>query len=205
MTTLHNFNGPDGAEPFAGVVQHTSGTFYGTTDLGGTGDMGTVFSLSMGLSPFVELLSTSGKVGASVIILGDGLTGSTNVSFGGTSSSFKILSDTEITATVPSGALTGSVTVTAPSGTLTSSRQFLVTPQIKNFNPPSGPVGTVVTITGVSLTHASSVKFGSKSASFTVNSDTQITATVPAGAKTGKITVITPGGKATSATSFTVT
>ena len=204
LTTLHSFNGPDGAEPFAGVVQHTDGTFYGMTDLGGTNDMGTVFSLSVGLGPFAELLTTSGKVGASVVILGGGLTGTSNVSFSGTSASFKVVSDTEITATVPAGAFTGFVTVTTPSAPLTSSKKFLVIPQFISFSPPSGPVGTVVTITGVSLAQTTSVKIGSKPMTFKVNSDTQITATVPAGASSGKITVTTPGGKATSATSFTV-
>jgi hypothetical protein len=49
-------------------------------------------------------------------------------------------------------------------------------------------VGTSVTITGVSLTQATRVAFGAvAAAAFTVNSDTQITATVPTGAKTGKI------------------
>jgi hypothetical protein len=49
------------------------------------------------------------------------------------------------------------------------------------------------------------VKFGGKAATtFTVNSDTQVTATVPTGAVTGKITITTPGGTATSSTSFTV-
>jgi hypothetical protein len=48
------------------------------------------------------------------------------------------------------------------------------------------------------------VKFNNVTASFVVNSATQITATVPTGATTGKITVTTPGGTATSATNFTV-
>jgi hypothetical protein len=49
------------------------------------------------------------------------------------------------------------------------------------------------------------VAFGSKSASFVVNSDTQVRATVPTGAVTSKITITTPGGKAASKTAFTVT
>ncbi len=61
-----------------------------------------------------------------------------------------------------------------------------------------------MTITGVSLTQATAVTIGGKAASFTVNSDTQVTATVPAGAKTGKITITTPGGIATSPTAFSV-
>jgi hypothetical protein len=60
-------------------------------------------------------------------------------------------------------------------------------------------------ITGTSLQQASAVKFGGKAATaFTVNSDTQVTATVPSGAVTGKIAITTPGGTATSSTSFTV-
>jgi uncharacterized protein (TIGR03437 family) len=63
-----------------------------------------------------------------------------------------------------------------------------------------------VVITGESFTRATSVTFGGvKATSFTVNSDEQITATVPSGAKTGKIDVNTPGGTAVSAGTFTVT
>jgi hypothetical protein len=48
------------------------------------------------------------------------------------------------------------------------------------------------------------VKFNGTTAVFTVNSATQITATVPAGATTGPITVTNPLGTATSATNFTL-
>jgi len=92
------------------------------------------------------------------------------------------------------------------TGTLTSNVKFRVTPAIKTFTPTSGPVGTSVTITGTSFTGASKVTFGGiASTSFTVNSDTQVTAVVPTGAVTGKIAITTPGGTASSATSFTVT
>jgi hypothetical protein len=67
-------------------------------------------------------------------------------------------------------------------------------------------VGTLVTITGVSLTQTTRVTFGGVAAtSFTVNSDTQVTATVPTGAKTGKIAVTTSGGTAIGTGTFTVT
>jgi len=63
----------------------------------------------------------------------------------------------------------------------------------------------VVVITGQSLTGATKVKFnGVAATSFTVNSNTQVTATVPTGATTGKIKVTTAGGTATSSTNFTV-
>jgi hypothetical protein len=48
------------------------------------------------------------------------------------------------------------------------------------------------------------VTFGSKKATFVVNSDTVVTATVPTGAVTSKITITTPGGKAVTKTAFTV-
>ena len=66
---------------------------------------------------------------------------------------------------------------------------FRATPQITIFTPPSGPVGTtVVTIVGVSLTQTTKVTSGGvKATTFIVDSDTQVTATVPTGAKTGKI------------------
>jgi hypothetical protein len=145
------------------------------------------------------------KVGVSIGIFGQGFTGTTGVSFGGTPATFAVSSDTYLTAKVPAGALTGSVIVATPGGNLTSSQTFRVTPQIKSFSPSSGPVGTSVVITGVSLSQTSSVKFGTKSAIFTANNDTQVTATVPTGAVTSKIIITTLGGKATSTTSFTVT
>ena len=159
----------------------------------------------MGLGPFVETLPTSGKVGAAVKILGNNLKGSTSVTFNGKAATFKV-SSTEITTTVPSGATTGKVKVTTPKGMLTSNVKFRVTPTISSFSPASGPVGTSVVITGESFTGATSVTFGGvKATSFTVDSHTQITATVPTGAKTGKIGVATPGGTATSTGTFTVT
>jgi hypothetical protein len=63
-----------------------------------------------------------------------------------------------------------------------------------------------VTITGTSFTGTKKVTFGGvKATSFTVDSDTQVTATVPTGAKTGHIAITTPGGTAVSKNIFTVT
>ncbi len=127
LTSLHSFDLTDGSYPY-GLAQATNGTFYGITSEGGADGYGTVFSLATGLAPFVESLPTSGKVGAKVLILGTDLTGATEVSFNGTAATFTVVSATEIAATVPSGATTGSVLVTTPSGTLKSNVVFRVRP-----------------------------------------------------------------------------
>ena len=43
--------------------------------------IGTVFSLSVDLGPFVETLPAAGKAGATIKILGSNLTGATSVTF----------------------------------------------------------------------------------------------------------------------------
>jgi uncharacterized repeat protein (TIGR03803 family) len=132
LTTLYSFCSQsgctDGEYPAAGLVQDTNGNLYGTTADGGANGYGTVFSLSVGLGPFVEPQNTSGKVGAAVKILGTSLAGATSVTFNGTPASFTVSSSTFITATVPSGATTGTVEVVTPSGTLSSNVPFRVTP-----------------------------------------------------------------------------
>src|SRR6266404_315881 len=132
-----SFDHLDGANPF-GLMQHTDGKFYGTTSQGGTSincdsfdsiGCGTVFSLDLGLGPFVTFVVTSGKVGSVIQILGTDLTGTTAVSFNGVpASSFKVVRGTFIKATLPAGATTGPVTVTTPTGTLTSNVNFTVSP-----------------------------------------------------------------------------
>src|SRR5215471_18084433 len=89
---------------------------------------GTAFRLSTGLAPFVETVPASGKVGTTIVILGTNLTGATAVTFKGTAAAFTVVSGTEITATVPTGATSGTVTVTTPSGTLNSNVVFRVRP-----------------------------------------------------------------------------
>jgi uncharacterized repeat protein (TIGR03803 family) len=132
LTTLHAFCSQpacaDGYAPEASLMQATNGTFYGTTYTGGSNDAGTIFSLNMGLRPFIETEPTSGKVGGALVILGNNLTSATGVSFNGTAAAFTVISSTEITATVPAGATTGTVGVVTPAGTLDSNVKFRVIP-----------------------------------------------------------------------------
>ncbi len=135
LTTLHNFDGADGSGPNGGgaLMQGTDGTLYGTMQDGGPGwptcspsCVGTVFSLDMGIRPFVETLPTSGKVKAKIKILGTDLTGATSVTFNGTAAVFTVASNSEITTTVPTGATSGVVKVVTPGGTLVSNTVFQV-------------------------------------------------------------------------------
>jgi uncharacterized repeat protein (TIGR03803 family) len=132
LTTLYDFCSQggskctDGLEPLAGLVQDTNGMFYGTAGGGANGD-GIIYSLSVGLGPFVETEPTYGKVGAAIKILGTDLSSVTNVRFNGIESKFTIISSSEITATVPKGATTGPVRVITPTGKLQSSVPFRVT------------------------------------------------------------------------------
>ena len=131
LTNLHSFCGqsrcPDGVNPTAGLLQTTSGDFYGTASGGGTGS-GTIFSLSVGLGPFVETQRTSGTVGEVVEILGTDLAGATSVSFNGTVAVFDVVSSSLIATKVPAGASTGKVEVVTPRGTLSSNVPFRVVP-----------------------------------------------------------------------------
>lgn len=128
LTILRHFAGTDGAYPYGGLVQATDGNLYGTTSAGGTNGQGTVFSVSVGLGPFVKTLPTSARAGAAIKILGTNPTGATKVSFHGTAATFTVVSPSEISTNVPIDATTGYVRVTTPGGALCSNVVFRVTP-----------------------------------------------------------------------------
>jgi uncharacterized repeat protein (TIGR03803 family) len=121
-----------GVFPFVSMFQNTNGILYGDTAGGGTASLcrgcGVAYSLNAGLHPFVALLTTSGRAGKVIQILGNGLTGTTSVKFGTGSASFTVVSDTFMTAVVPATGTTGAVTVTTPSGFRVSSKTFRVLP-----------------------------------------------------------------------------
>ncbi|MEI8115037.1 MAG: IPT/TIG domain-containing protein [Bacteroidia bacterium] len=74
-----------------------------------------------------------------------------------------------------------------------SSASISNTPMLSSFAPTSGLTGTVVTITGSGFTGASNVRFGGINAtSFTVNSATEIVATLASTSVTGSVSVTLP-------------
>jgi hypothetical protein len=112
-------------------MQATNGHFYGGAASWFQDNVfqqgGDIFRLSDGLKSFVEMLPTSGPVGAEVRITGVDLTGATSVSFNGiVVPNFTVASRHLITTTVPAGATSGIVRVVTPGGTLESNVPFIV-------------------------------------------------------------------------------
>lgn len=128
FSVVNNFDSVHGALPTTPLIQNTNGKFYGDTYIGGTANEGTFFSLDVGLKPFAGLVPPAGRVAKVIGILGQGLTGTTSVSFNGVAAKFVVRSSTCLTATVPKGATSGFVTVVTPARTLKSNQKFVVVP-----------------------------------------------------------------------------
>ena len=151
---------------------------------------------------------TQGGPGTSVTVTGSNLSNVIGVSFDGVpATNFGGGQGTSVHCVVPSGATTGPITVdTAVHGSATSSRPFTVMagmPSITGFFPPSGRRGTLVVFTGLNLTGITAVLFNGKTAQFTPGNG-EVTATVPVGATTGRVTIKTTHGNATTAQPFVV-
>jgi uncharacterized repeat protein (TIGR03803 family) len=123
---LYYFDDTTGAFPLGNLIQRTNGILYGETNLGGTAGYGVFYKLDIGLKPFVSFVSAAGNVGEIIEILGQGFVGTKAVSFNGTAATFKVISDTYLTAIVPKGATTGFVTVATTKGKLKSNKKFRV-------------------------------------------------------------------------------
>jgi myo-inositol-hexaphosphate 3-phosphohydrolase len=171
----------------------------------GTGSSGLDFLvIAMPVTESFEPIA--GPVGTDVTITGLGLGAATSVMFHDTPASFEIDSDTKLLAVVPVGATTGPIAVTNAAGTAVSSDAFVVNraPTILDFVPRSGFVGSEVTVAGREFATATAVDFNGTAAEFVIDSDTQLRATVPAGASTGRLHVFNADGIATSASDFRV-
>lgn len=130
--------------------------------------------------------------GTPVTINGSGLTGTTAAHFGSSPAPFTVVNDSQITATSPSGTGSVPVAVTTSAGT-SNALTYSYTGLSPNQGPTSG--GNTVTIAGTGLSGATLVLFGTRAATITANTDTQITAVAPAGAaQPVTVTVTTTAG-----------
>jgi uncharacterized repeat protein (TIGR03803 family) len=127
-TQLFDLDGADGAATESTAIQHTNGKIYGISMNGGAYGGGVLYSFDVGARPFIALLFNAGKVGKSVGVLGQGFKTTKSVLFNGHPATYKVISDTYLTAVVPSGATTGFVNVTTSTGSMKSNRKFVVQP-----------------------------------------------------------------------------
>jgi uncharacterized repeat protein (TIGR03803 family) len=230
LTTLHSFDGTDGYYPLAGLIQATDGNLYGTTPGGGSLGNGTIFRITLtgdlttlytfcaqpncadGSGPFSPLIqatdgnfygTTSGgganNDGTLFSITSDGVL-TTLHSFDGTGPVPEggLLQQTDgnfYGTTLQGGARCCDGTVFSLS---TGLGPFLA------FVHRSGKIGQTGGILGQGFTGTTGVSLNGIPAGFTVESDTFIKATVPAGATTGYVTVTTPSGVLTSNVPFNV-
>jgi hypothetical protein len=174
------------------------------TNAGGTTSAGTLT-----VTPKVTSFSpASGVAGATtpVTIAGSGFTPGATVTFQHADPvAATYVSPTVIRAAVPKGALSGQLTVTTGAGdSAPSAASFTVTFSAAGVAPTSAPEGEQVAIAGVGFTGVTAVRFGGVAATFTVDSPNLITATVPAGAVTGPVTLATGAVTTASAGVFTV-
>ncbi|MET8947481.1 IPT/TIG domain-containing protein [Streptomyces sp. NPDC004542] len=137
--------------------------------------------------------------GNTVVITGTNLSGATLVLFGATPATITGVTPTQVTVIAPAGPPSVvNVTVTTPGGTSNPLPYiYVAVPVVFDVEPHFGPEagGNTVVISGSNLLLATSVDFGpNPAAAFTVNSDSQVTATAPAGTGTVVVTVTTPGG-----------
>ncbi|MGI4760329.1 MAG: IPT/TIG domain-containing protein [Janthinobacterium lividum] len=186
---------------------------------GGTATSASSFTVLLpNPAPTISRLSPASAVAGSgattLTVTGTGYVNSSVVQFNGVALPTTFVSATQLTATVPATALATAGTYAvivenpAPGGGTSPGVSFTVVtpaPTLASFTPDSGPVGTLVTVTGTDLTGATALTLnGIPVAIYTVLNASSLTFTVPVGATSGLVSVTTPGGTATSATAFTV-
>lgn len=186
LTTLYSFCAQggaacvDGDNPIAGLIQASDGNFYGTTASGGEFGGGTIYSLTASgvLTTLYSFCSQGGCADGSSPYAG--VTQDSNGDFYG--------------ATYEGGS----------SGHGTLFKLSLGLAPFLALQSVSGKVGSTVRILGDNLKGSTSVSFNGASAKLVAISDTAITATVPIGASTGLVRVMTTGGPLSSSVVFTV-
>jgi hypothetical protein len=182
----------------------------------GTANLLSGFTYNNAFTPMVSgLSSTSDSTpgGSTVVLTGSGFTGATGVQFGSVqATSFVVNSDSSITAvSPPEAAGTVDVTVSTYAGTSATNANDQFTydnvtvpaPAVTAVSPSTGSTagGQVVRITGTNFSGATAVAFGGSAASsFTINSDSSLTAVAPAGSA-GVVDVTVTTNNGTSATS----
>ncbi|MES2388431.1 MAG: IPT/TIG domain-containing protein, partial [Bacteroidota bacterium] len=160
------------------------------------------------ITSITDFLPVAGYTGSTVLIRGQHFTGLTIVRFNGAVAPFNRLSDTVISATVPANATSGVISVVVGTQTALSPSSFTVltaAPEVLSLTPATGPEGTAFLIRGHHFIGTTGVQLNGVNISFSLVSDSVLSASVPVGALTGFVVVINPYGNAASPSPFTVT
>jgi len=194
-----------------------SGRLVGVVDASGAaaayiydavGNLLSIQRQNPGTVSILAFTPSAGAVGAPIIISGTRFSSTPSqnaLSFNGVAATVTASTPTQLTTTVPASAATGPLSVTSPNGSANSTQSFVVTsggPSITGFAPTAGVAGTTLTITGTNFDAATltndrtvlNASFAAVSAATT----TSLTATVPNSVGSGRLTVTTPFGTATS-------
>jgi uncharacterized repeat protein (TIGR03803 family) len=234
LTTLHSFDFTDGFLPIGRLAQAIDGNFYGTTAGGGAYSFGTVFSISPQgqLTSLYSFCSQGGCPDGRTPY--GGVVQATDGNLYGNALAGGIYDEGTTFRITPAGALTtlysfcakakcidGSIPYGAPvqdtdgsfygstgnGGKSNDGTFFRLSVGLGPFvetEPSFGKVGRTVDILGTNLTGATSVIFNGTPAMFTVEAPSVIKTTVPAGATTGTVQVVTPSGTLSSNVLFRV-
>jgi uncharacterized repeat protein (TIGR03803 family) len=187
LTTLYSFcarggaSCTDGIEAQGGLVLGSDGNFYGTTLEGGANNHGTVFKIT-----------PKGTLTTPYSFCSQG-----GVCTDGSYPEAGLIQGTD-------GNLYGTTLQGGPNNGGTVFRLSVGLGSFVETQTTSGKVGAAVKILGTDLTGATSVSFNGTAAAFKVVSSSEITTTVPAGATTGTVRVVTPSGTLSSNVPFRV-
>ena len=179
------------------------------TTLNGTDSSKSVM-ITAGVPTITSASPSTAPRNTAITIKGSYFTDASSVTIGGTALlTFTVVNSTTITGTVPSSAPLGAqdIVVTAPGGTATGNITLIDVPTVTALSATSGKRGDVTTISGTSFAAVSAITIGGVAiTTYTVNSLTSITATIPNGALAGaqSITVTTSAGTSNSDQKFTV-
>ena len=168
----------------------------------------------------IDFQPKSGPIGTTVTIQGTGFSptpANNTVTFNGSAAAVTSATATSLVVTVPSGSTTGMIGVTAPGGSAASGSAFTVTatngaPTISGFSPAVGLPGDTTTLSG---TNFDTVPPNNKVAFYrapdprpkalvTAATATTLDAVVPPNARSGPVTLATPGGTTVSPADFFV-
>ncbi len=124
----------------------------------------------------------TGVPGVQVTVQGSGFTGATRVEFNNTPADFQLVSASQLVATLPVEATVGPVRVFAGGVRGDSGlKHFLPSPRLTGMTPNRGAVGTTVVLEGSNFASVGEVRFGDRTAVFSVPAADQIRVAVPAG------------------------